>query len=144
VASFRGSGESLVVWVDKRAGGTYALYGTTLDPDGRVREPSGVALSSVPRFLMFPAVSCRTDECLVVWEEGDPLSSAKTRITDVVRDVRALRWTRDRGVVPFTVVPESKGNHFTTVAAGEPGYLVTWKDYRTGRAASLARLIELP
>jgi hypothetical protein len=63
-------------------------------------------------------------------------------VTDVVRDVRALTWNRDRTPVPFTVVPESKGNHFTTVSAGGAGYLVAWKDYRTGRAESLARFIE--
>jgi hypothetical protein len=66
-----------------------------------------------------------------------------TRITDVVRDVQALSWRRDRKPILFTVVPGSKGNHFTTVAAGASGYLVTWKDYRTGRAESLGRLIEL-
>jgi hypothetical protein len=90
---------------------------------------------------MFPAVSCRRTDCLAVWEEGDP--SATTTITDVVRDVRAMRWRPDVAPTPFTVVPDSKGNHFTTVSAGGPGYLVTWKDYRTGRAESLGRLIEL-
>ncbi len=142
VGGLRGSGDSLVVWVDKRAGDTYALYGTTLSSDGHVEAPAGVAFSSVPRFHMFPAVSCRTDDCLVVWEEGHPESRATTKITDVVRDVRALRWTREGKPVPFTVVPESKGNHFTTVSAGGSGYLVAWKDYRTGRAESLARLID--
>jgi hypothetical protein len=143
VGGLRGSGDSLVVWVDKRAGDTYALFGTTLTPDGRVSEPAGVAFSSAPRFHMFPAASCRAEDCLVVWEEGHPSSSATTRITDVVRDVRALWWARDRKPIPFTVVPDSKGNHFTTVAAGGTGYLVAWKDYRTGRAESLARLIDL-
>ncbi len=143
VGGLRGSGESLVVWVDKRAGDTYALYGTTLTPDGRVTTPAGVAFSAAPRFHMFPAVSCRPEECLVVWEEGHPSSVAMTKVTDVVRDVRALWWARDRKPIPFTVVPDSKGNHFTTVAAGGAGYLVAWKDYRTGRAESLARLIEL-
>lgn len=142
VGGLSGSGESLIAWVDKRAGGTYALYGTALAPNGLVKEPAGVAFSTAPRFHMFPAVSCRSQDCLVVWEEGHS-PSVMTKITDVVRDVRALSWRSDRASVPFTVVPDSKGNHFTTVAAGGPGYLVTWKDYRTGRAESLGRLIEL-
>lgn len=142
VGGLTGSGESLIAWVDKRAGGAYALYGTALTPDGRVQDPSGVAFSTAPRFHMFPAVSCRPTDCLLVWEEGDP-PVAMTKITDLVRDVRALWWRPDLKPVPFTVVPESKGNHFTTVAAGGAGYLVTWKDYRTGRAESLGRLIEL-
>lgn len=142
VGALHASGDSLVVWVDKRAGDTYALYGTTLASDGRVDAPAGIAFSAAPRFHMFPAVSCRPEDCLVVWEEGHPESRATTRVTDVVRDVRALTWNRDRTPVPFTVVPESKGNHFTTVSAGGAGYLVAWKDYRTGRAESLARFIE--
>jgi hypothetical protein len=143
VGGLRRVGDSLIVWVDKRAGGDYALFGTTLSADGRVKDPAGVALSTAPRLHMFPAVSCRAEDCLVVWEEGHPMTGPMTRITDVVRDVRALSWTPgDRASVPFTVVPESKGNHFTTVAAGGSGYLVAWKDYRTGRAESLARLIE--
>jgi hypothetical protein len=143
VGGIRRSGESLVVWVDRRAGDTYALYGTTLTADGLVKEPAGVALSSAPRFHMFPKVSCRTEDCLAVWEEGHPESLVTTGITDVVRDVRALWWAHDREPIAFTVVPDSKGNHFSTVAAGGAGFLVAWKDYRTGRAESLARLIEL-
>jgi hypothetical protein len=92
---------------------------------------------------MFPKVSCRTEDCLAVWEEGHPESRATTGISDVVRDVRALWWAHDREPIAFTVVPDSKGNHFSTVAAGGAGFLVAWKDYRTGRAESLARLIEL-
>jgi hypothetical protein len=144
VGGLAGAGDSLVVWVDKRAGDTYALFGTMLTQDGRVTAPEGVALSPAPRFHMFPAVSCRTEDCLVVWEEGHPTSIATTSVTDVVRDVRALQWARDQKPIPFTVVPESKGNHFTTVAAGGSGYLVTWKDYRTGRAESLGRFVEWP
>jgi hypothetical protein len=137
------SDESLIVWVDKRAGETYALYGTVLTSDGRVTNPTGAAFSTAPRFHMFPAVSCRSEDCLVVWEEGHQSTGPMTRITDVVRDVQALSWRRDRKPILFTVVPGSKGNHFTTVAAGASGYLVMWKDYRTGRAESLGRLIEL-
>jgi hypothetical protein len=139
-----GSGDSLVVWVDKRAGGPFALYGTTLSSDGRVKDALGAAISDAPRLHMFPAVSCRSRECLVVWEEGDPSLSATTKVTDVVRDVRAASWRIEGRSAPLTVVPDSKGNHFTTVAAGGPGYLVAWKDYRTGRAESLARFVEWP
>lgn len=143
VGGLTGSGESLIIWVDKRAGGTYALYGTMLTPDGGVKDPAGVAFSATPRLHMFPAVSCRSEDCLVVWEEGHASTGPMTKITDVVRDVQALSWRRDRKPSPFTVVPGSTGNHFTTVVAGASGYLVTWKDYRTGRAESLGRLIEL-
>lgn len=142
VGGLSGSGESPIVWVDKRAGGPYALYGTTLLPDGRVKDPTGVPLSVMPRLHMFPAMSCRPRDCLVVWEEEQPSTAPMTKISDVVRDIRALSWRSDRAPVSFTVVPDSKGNHFTTVAAAGSGYLVAWKDYRTGRAESLGRLIE--
>jgi hypothetical protein len=139
------SGQALIVWVDKRAGDTYALYGTPLGPDGRVERPDGVALSIAPRLHMFPAASCRAGECLIVWEEQQPSAGAVTKITDIVRDVRALRWADGAPPsAPFTVEPGAKGNHFTTVSAGGPGYLVAWKDYRRGLAESRARLIEFP
>lgn len=136
------SGHSVIVWVDKRSG-IYALYGAALAPNGRVMQPDGIALSSSPRLHMFPFVACRAKDCLVVWEEEHPSDAKMSKITDITRDVRAARWTG--GATPpaaFTVAPASKGNHFSTAAAGGPGYLVAWKDYRTGRAESLARLIE--
>ncbi|MFZ5874887.1 MAG: hypothetical protein ACOYXU_00630 [Nitrospirota bacterium] len=142
-ATAASDGESVIVWVDKRGGGHFALYGATLAPDGRVAQPDGVALSSAPRLHMFPAAACRGTECLIVWEEEQPAVGPMTTITDITRDVRALRWTGG-AVKPFlfTVEPDAKGNHFTTVAAGDNGYLVAWKEYRTGRAESLARVIE--
>lgn len=142
VGGLSGSGESPIVWVDQRAGGHFALYGTTLLPDGRIKDPSGLPLSTAPRLHMFPAMSCRPHDCLVVWEEEHPSTAPRTKITDVIRDVRGLWWTRDREPVGVTLVPDSKGNHFATVSAGGPGYLLTWKDYRTGRAEALGRLIE--
>lgn len=139
------SGESVIAWVDKRGGDRYALYGATLGPDGGIRRPDGMALSSAPRLHMFPAATCRAQDCLIVWEEEHPSTGPMTAVTDLVRDVRALRWTGGEATpVPFTVEPLAKGNHFTTVAAGGPGYLVAWKDYRTGRAEARARLIEFP
>ena len=80
-----------------------------------------------------------------MWEEEQPSGGPMTKLTDITRDVRALRWTGGATTpVAFTVEPDAKGNHFTTVAAGGSGYLVAWKDYRTGRAESLARVIEFP
>jgi hypothetical protein len=145
VGGLVGSGESVIAWVDKRGGDHYALFGTTLGADGRVRRPDGAALSSAPRLHMFPAATCRARDCLIVWEEEHPSTAPMTAVTDLVRDVRALWWTGDTTKpVPFMVEPDAKGNHFTTVAAGGPGYLVAWKDYRTGRAEARARLVELP
>jgi hypothetical protein len=144
-ASASSGGESVIVWVDARAGDTYALYGAVLASDGRVVQPDGIALSSTPRLHMFPAAACRAEDCLIVWEEEQPFGGPMTTITDITRDVRALRWTGGATIpVAFTVEPDAKGNHFTTVAAGGSGYLVAWKDYRTGRAESLARVIEFP
>jgi hypothetical protein len=144
-ASASSNGEAVIVWVDKRGGGPFQLYGAALAPDGRVVQPDGVALSTAPRLHMFPAAACRGTECLIVWEEEQPSGGQMTKITDITRDVRAVRWTGG-SIAPaaFTVEPDAKGNHFATVSAGVSGYLVAWKDYRTGRAESLARMIEFP
>ncbi|MBI3607922.1 MAG: hypothetical protein HY207_08140, partial [Nitrospirae bacterium] len=108
--------EAVVIWVDRRAAGPFALYGARLAADGRVLDPEGVPLSTAPRLHMFPAVACGERECLVLWEEEHESAAPMTRITDVVRDVLALWWDSPRVGRPFAVAPDALGNHFTTVA----------------------------
>ena len=65
-------------------------------------------------------------------------------IEDVIRDVKGA-WIdlSQRTVTPKEVMiaPKAIGNHFAKVASNGGDYLVVWKDYRTGTAASLGRLV---
>lgn len=135
-------GEAAVVWVDRRGAGPFALYGTRLAADGRVLDPEGVPLSITPRLHMFPAIACGERECLVLWEEEHESAVPMTRITDVVRDVRALAWEPSRADRPFAVAPDALGNHFTAVATDGRRYLVVWKDYRSGLAGGFGRFVD--
>ena len=135
-------GEAAVVWVDRRGTGPFALYGARLAADGRVLDPEGVPLSTTPRLHMFPAIACGERECLVLWEEEHESAAPMTRITDVVRDVRALAWEPSRAGRPFAVAPDALGNHFTAVATDGRRYLVVWKDYRSGLAGGFGRFVD--
>lgn len=135
-------GETSVVWVDRRGPGPLALYGARLAADGRILDPEGVPLSTVPRLHMFPAIACGERECLVLWEEEHASAATMTRITDVVRDVRALMWENSRVGRPFAVAPDALGNHFAAVATDDHRYLVVWKDYRSGLAGGFGRFID--
>ncbi len=140
VASRRG--ETSVVWVDRRGPGSFALYGARLAADGRVLDPEGVPLSTTPRLHMFPSIACGERECLVFWEEEHESAAPMTRITDVVRDVRALTWDPQRVGRSFAVAPDALGNHFTAVATDGRRYLVVWKDYRSGLAGGFGRFVD--
>lgn len=65
-------------------------------------------------------------------------------IEDIIRDVRGSFVDLSRVPVRATEVmisPKAVGNHFTKAATDGDYYLVVWKDYRTGTAASLGRLV---
>ncbi len=140
VASRRG--ETAVVWVDRRGAGPFALYGARLAADGRVLDLEGVPLSTTARLHMFPAIACGEHECLVLWEEERESTAPMTRITDVVRDVRALSWDHQRVGHPFALAPDALGNHFSAVATDGRRYLVVWKDYRSGLAGGFGRFVD--
>ncbi len=135
-------GETAVVWVDRRSTGPFALYGARLAVDGSVLDPEGVPLSTTPRLHMFPAIACGERECLAVWEEEHDSAAPMTRITDVVRDVRAVSWAPTRAGRAFAVAPDALGNHFSKVATDGHRYLVVWKDYRSGLAGGFGRFVD--
>jgi len=93
---------------------------------------------------IFPSVSCSGAACLVVWEEEQSEGRSGHGIADIIRNVRGafLDLLRD-SVAPTDVmiIPRAVGNHFAKVATDGRKYLVVWKDYRSGTAASLGRLV---
>jgi hypothetical protein len=146
------NGENIItVWVDRREGTQYLLYGARIDPNGTVLDPTGIPLSIVPHLHMFPDISCRKSECLVVWEEEPESGKKITNIQDIVRDVNALllksstkSLTIATPAVPIPISPHALGNHFSRVTTDGQKYLVVWKDYRSPLAGDFARLISIP
>lgn len=139
----------IVVWADRRNGSQYALYGTRIGRKGEVLDPEGIPLSITPRLHIFPDISCRERECLLVWEEEIPSGQEITGIQSILRDVNGLRLKipeNNDAVIsvsaPFPILPEGVGNHFARVSTDGKNFLVIWKDYRSGRAGSFGRLIE--
>ena len=68
-------------------------------------------------------------------------------IEDIIRDVKGAFFDLSDTLVirnEFIIVPRAIGNHFAKVAADDLEYLVVWKDYRAGTAASLGHLIMSP
>lgn len=142
---------AVVVWVDRRKGAQYALYGARVGETGKVLDGEGVALSTFPRLHMFPDIACRKEECLVIWEQHVPTETKTRSIMDIVRDVKVLKLEVPKSPsrpllasAPVDVAPRAFGNHFSKVSTDGERYLTVWKDYRSGIAAGFGRFVEIP
>ncbi|HTP41910.1 MAG TPA: hypothetical protein VML36_05770 [Nitrospiria bacterium] len=138
-----GDGRFVAVWADKLADGTHALSGIRVSSTGSLVDAREFTIASSPHLHTFPSVRCAESECLVVWEE-DKTVGVMRGIDDVIRDVRGAYLHLDqRAVVPddIMIIPDAVGNHFAKVASDGRNFLVVWKDYRSGTAESLGRII---
>lgn len=142
---------TVVVWVDRRDGIQYALYGTRIDPKGTVLDPQGVPLSMTPHLHMFPDIACRKKDCLVVWEEESSSGEKRTGIQSIVRDINGLRLEiSEKGFSAvsanptISLAPRAYGNHFSRVSTDGRRYFVVWKDYRSKLAAGFGRFVDIP
>jgi hypothetical protein len=137
----------VVIWGDQPASpAARSLSGVLVSASGSVVGTEFTVASSA-NLHAFPSVRCSGKECLVVWEEEQSGGRPMHGIEDIIRDVRAAFLDLSRGtVIPQDVMisPKAIGNHFVKVASDERNYLVVWKDYRTGTAASLGRLVTPP
>jgi len=140
-------GKYVVVWADQPAPSLHALAGIRVDPSGKVDESNGFVVESSPNLHIFPSVHCSGAVCLIVWEKDQSQGRAMHGIEDVLRDVKGA-WIdlSQKTVTPQEVMiaPKAVGNHFAKVASVGREYLVVWKDYRTGTAASVGRLVTPP
>lgn len=141
---------AFVVWVDRRDGAHYLLYGARVDGAGTVLDPGGIPISTTPRLHMFPDVACRPADCVVVWEEEWPVEKPRMSVQDIIRDVAGAVVTsagEHRPLIvsePTLIAPRALGNHFSKVSTNGRRYLVVWKDYRAGPASGFGRFIDLP
>lgn len=141
----------VAVWADRRDETHHLLYGARIDSKGTVLDPNGVLLSDAPRLHMFPDISCRKSDCLVVWEEEAESGKTITGIQDIIRDVNGLQLkSTEKGLIagpsanPIPISPRAPGNHFSRVSTDGIHYLVVWKDYRSKLAGGFGRLVDIP
>ncbi len=60
----------LVVWQDRRNGSNYDIYGTRINQNGIVLEPSGITISTATNDQLFPAVSFGDTNFFVIWQDS--------------------------------------------------------------------------
>ncbi|HUJ79481.1 MAG TPA: hypothetical protein VLY45_04105 [Nitrospiria bacterium] len=138
-----GNGRFVVVWGDQLSDAVHALSGIRVSSTGALVDGKEFTVASSPHLHTFPSVRCAGSECLVVWEE-DKTVGVMRGIDDVIRDVRGAFLHLDQPVVTpddIMITPDAVGNHFAKVASDGRNFLVVWKDYRSGTAESLGRLV---
>jgi photosystem II stability/assembly factor-like uncharacterized protein len=139
-----GEKQFIVVWTDQPASTVYTLSGVRVNTSGEVMEQEGFVVESSASLHTFPSVHCAGHDCLVVWEKEQSHGKPTRGIEDLIRDVKGA-WIdlSQKTIRPqeIMIAPKAVGNHFTKVASDGQRYLVVWKDYRTGTAASLGRLV---
>lgn len=142
-----GQKQFVVVWGDQPAPTVQGLSGIRVSSSGKVVDVKEFTVASSSNLHAFPSVRCSGEDCLIVWEEDQSAGRPMHGIGDVIRDVRGafLDLSRDP-VTPkdVMIIPKAIGNHFAKVGSDGRNYLVVWKDYRTGTAASLGRLVTSP
>lgn len=139
-----GKGQFVVVWADHPAPSVHTLSGVLAGFSGKGVDVDDFLVAQGSNFKTFPSIKCRGKDCFVVWEEDQSEGRPMRGIEDIIRDVRGAFLDLSRNPVrpkEVMVAPRAIGNHFAKVASDGRGYLVVWKDYRTGTAASLGRLL---
>lgn len=115
----------LVVWQDYRNNFTRArrdIYGTRIAADGRVLDPTGLAISTIENNQNFPAVASDGTQWFVVWHdlrEGDDFDIYGTPVS-INGDVL------DEDGIPISIAEDSQWN--VSIAHLDGEYLVVWQD----------------
>ncbi len=113
----------LVVWADQRGADTSDVYAARVAADGRVLDPSGIAVSTAADLQGDPAVTFDGTNYLVVWTDlrgGDA-------------DIYGARVTRDGSVLDtfgLALVVDSAGQTAPAVVYDGTNVLLVWADTR--------------
>ena len=114
----------LAAWRDGRGTG---IYGTIINPDGRILFTNGMPISTALNDQYTPAVGALGDNYLVAWQDYRKASQSS-----YYSDIFAARVTGD-GVLQDTngipVCTRTNSQDHPAVAANGTNYLVVWEDY---------------
>jgi len=127
--AFNGT-DFLVVWHDRRRGGSLDIYGTRVTPQGVVLEPEGMAVSRSEWVECCPAVTSDGSNFFVVWSDwgsgGGNICGARVTPQGTVLDSPGIDISRARSE-SFSVAPCFDGTNF----------LVVWEDHRNSGASDI-------
>ena len=123
-AAAHGGNHFLVVWADARSG-TH-IYGTQVEDTGKVRQPTGIPLTTASYTQTEPALAFDGTNFLVVWNDKRNAN---------VSDIYGNRVNQYGGKVSSTDIPIAKLSQAqqkpaVAYAKGSASYLVVWEDYR--------------
>lgn len=119
--------EYLVVWSDTRNGVERDIYGARITPDGILLDPTGIAICTVTKNQVSPAVASNGNGFFVVWD--DPRSGLGADASDIY----GARVARDGTVLDangFAISTANVGQHAPSVAFDGKDYVVAWEDGR--------------
>ena len=141
------NGFFVTIWTDQNTASLHTISGARVTSSGNSLDLKPFVVASSLNLITFPSLRCRADQCLLAWEEDRSEGRPMKGIEDIIRDVKGAFFDLSDTLVirnEFIIVPRAIGNHFAKVAADDLEYLVVWKDYRAGTAASLGHLIMSP
>jgi hypothetical protein len=114
----------LIVWDDSRDSlNGYDIYGTRVDQDGVVIDPTGIAISTAADSQRYPAVTFDGEHYLVVWQDS------RYEYTDIygTHVSQAGMVLEPHGIAISTA---SDRQQYPAVAFGNTGFLAVWHDRR--------------
>jgi len=117
---------SLVIWADYRDSTRFHIHGARVAPDGTVRDPSGITITTVPGVHYAPAIAFDGANYLVVWQD--------TR-SGTDWDIYGTRVSPQGDVLDPAGIAFSQEVHhqrFPAVVLGSANLLVVWQDNRYG------------
>jgi len=142
-----GKDRFVVIWGDQPSSPAHAISGVRVRPSGEGVDVKEFRVAISSRLQVLPSVSCSGEACLTVWEEDQSTGRPRRSLMEIIRDVRGAFIDLEKENVTSNevmIAPKAVGNHFAKVASNGQGFLVVWKDYRTGTAASLGRFVTSP
>ena len=116
----------LLAWADYRDSTRFHIHGARVAPDGTVRDPSGITITTVPGVQYAPAIAFDGANYLVVWQDtrsGTDWDIYGTRVSPQgeVLDPAGIAFSQ-----------EVHHQRFPAVVLGSANLLVVWQDNRYG------------
>jgi hypothetical protein len=113
----------LVVWQDNRNGLNYDIYGTRVNQNGEVLDPTGIPISTATNNQQYPSVAFDGTNYLAVWQDK------RAGYPDI--DIYGTRINQAGTILDPDGIPVSTAQlyqEFPAVAFDGINYLVVWQD----------------
>ncbi|HWI58907.1 MAG TPA: immunoglobulin domain-containing protein, partial [Bacillota bacterium] len=118
----------LVVWADARGTNGWDIYATRVTPQGRVLDPDGIPICTLPQMQGDPAVASDGRDFLVAWND------ARSDNVSTSYDIYGARVTAEGRVLEpngFPICRAPAAQFYPSIAFNGTNYLLAWYDYRS-------------